>query len=94
MDDFHPLFHPPRYLTNEDSDSNTRLTPIASIETDPSESSYLTYSMGSYHSKPSQPLVIRLSSDSSASSASPSPPLIRDRGFIRTRAVPHRHRRA
>ena len=47
--------------------------------------------MASYRSEPFQPLMIHLSSDSSASSAGPAPPPIHGRGFIRTCAVPHRH---
>ena len=94
MDDVRPPFHPPRYPTDGDSDSDTRLTPTASIEMDPSESSYPTYSVGSYRSEPYQPSVIRLSSDSSASSASPAPTSICNHGFICTRAVPRRCGRA
>ena len=67
------------------------MKPTVSVESDPSESSYLTYSVGSFRSEPSQPSVIRLSSYSSASSAGPAPPPIHGRGFIRTRAVPHKH---
>ena len=91
MDDVHPPFHPPRYPTDGDSDFDTRLVPTASIETDPSKSSYPTHSIGSYRLEPSQPLVIRLTSDSSASSGGPAPPPVRGRGFIHTRAVPHGH---
>ena len=58
LDDVRPPFHPPRYPTNGDSDSDTQLTSTASVESDPSESSYLTYSMGSYRSEPSQPSAI------------------------------------
>ena len=94
MDDVCMPFHPPRYHTDGNSDSDTRLTLTASIETNPFESSYSTYSMGSYHSEPSQPSVIRLSFNSSASSASPAPPLIHSHGFIRTHAVPRGHGRA
>ena len=52
------------------------------METDPSEPSY--------------PSMIRLTSDSSSSSAAPShtPPPVRDRGFIRTRAMPRGRGRA
>ena len=74
MDDIRPCFHPPRYPTDGESDSNTRLTPTISVEYDLSESSYSTYSVESDPSEPSYPLVIRLTSNSSASSASPAPP--------------------
>ena len=71
LDDIHPPFHPLRYLTDGESDSDTRLTPIFFVESEPSESTYLTYSVGSYHLDPSQPSIIRLSSDSSASFGDP-----------------------
>ena len=41
-DDVRPPFHPPRYLMDGDSGSDTRLTLTASIEIDPSKSSYPT----------------------------------------------------
>ena len=93
LDDVCPPFHPPRYPTDGESDSNTWLTSTVSVEFDPSESSYPTYFVGSYRSEPSQPSVICLSSDS-ASSASPTPPLVCGHGFIRTRAVPRGYERA
>ena len=88
LDDVCPPFHCPRYPTDGESDSDTRLTLTVSVESDPSESSYSTYFVGSYRSEPSQPLVIHLSSDSSNSFASPPPPLVRGHGFIRAHAVP------
>ena len=51
MDDVYPPFHPLRYPTDGDSDSDTRLMSTVSIETDPSELSYPTYSVGSYRSE-------------------------------------------
>ena len=88
MDDVHPPFHPLRYSTDGDSDSDTQLTSTVSIEMDPLESSYPTYSVGSYRSEPSQPSVICLSFDSSTSSASLASPPVRSHGFIPTRAMP------
>ena len=93
LDDVHPPFHPSRYPTDGESNSDTRLTPTISVESDPSESSYPTYSMGSYRLEPSQPSVICLSSDSSASSAGLAPPRVYGRGFICTHVVLHRHGR-
>ena len=94
LDDVHPPFHPPRYPTGGDSNSNTRLTLTISVESNPLESYYPIYYVGSYCSEPSQPSVIQLSLDSSASSASPIPPPVHNHGFIYTCAVPHEHRRA
>ena len=59
-------FHPSRYPTDGEFDSDTRLTPTYSMESNPSESTYQMYSMQLDPSEPSYPLVIRLSSDSSA----------------------------
>ena len=75
LDDICPPFHSPRYPTDGESNSDTRLKRTYLVETNPSESSYLTYCVGSYHSKPSQPSVICLSSDSSALSTGPAPSL-------------------
>ena len=88
LDDIYSPFHPPRYPTDGESNSDSRLTLTYSVEFDPSESTYLTYSVGSYHSKPSQSSLIHLSSDSSASSASPASLSVRGCGFIHTRAMP------
>ena len=88
LDDVRLPFHPSRYLTDGDFDSDTRLMSTISIESDPSKSSYPTYSMGFYHLEPSQPSVIRLSSDSSTSSAGLVPPPVRSCGFIHIRTVP------
>ena len=64
------------------------LTLTYSVEFDPSKSTYLTYSLELYPSELSYPSMIRLSSDSSASSATgQAPPPIRGCGFIHTRAV-------
>ena len=79
LDDIRPYFMPPRYPTDDESDS------------DPSEPSYSSYRVETDPSEPSFPSVVRLSSDSaSSSSAAPrrTPPPVRGRGFIRTRAVP------
>ena len=79
MDDIRPYFGPPRYPTDDESDS------------DPSEPSYPSYRVETDLSEPSFPSVVRLSFDSaSSSSAAPrrTPPLIRGRRFIRTRVVP------
>ena len=96
MDDIRPYFAPSRYPTNDENDSDTRLTPTASVELDPSEPSYLSYCVETDPSKPSFPSVIRLSSDLASSSAAPrhTPPPVCGRGFIRTHAVPHGRGRA
>ena len=93
LDDISPYFPPPRYLTDGESDSNTHLTPTVSLDSDPSEPSYPSYHVETDPSEPSHPSVIRLTSDSSSSSAASRhmPPLVRGRGFIHTRAVPHGH---
>ena len=80
LDDMRLPFHPPRYPTDEESN--------------PSKLSYSTYSMESYRSEPSHPFVIRLSSDSSASTVGPAPPSVRGYGFIWTHVVPRGHGRA
>ena len=92
MVDISPYFVPPRYPTNDESDSDTRLTPTASVESDPSEPSYPSYYVETDPSESFFPSVIRLSSDSASSSATPyrTLPPIHGRGFIRTRAVPRR----
>ena len=59
LDDVHPPFHPSMYPTNEESNSNTCLTPTYSMESDPSEPSY--------------PSVIRFTSDSSSFAAGQAP---------------------
>ena len=96
MDDICPYFAPPRYPTDDESDSDTRLTLTALVESDPSEPSYPSYHVETDLSEPSFPSVIHLSSDSASSSIAPhrTPPPIRGRGFIRTRAVPRGRGRA
>ena len=71
MDDIHPYFAPPRYPTDDESDSDTRLTPTASVESNPSKPSYSSYRVGTDPFEPSFPSVIRLSSDSASSLAAP-----------------------
>ena len=81
LDDIRPYFALPRYPIDNESNS------------DPSEPSYPSYHVETDPSEPSFPSVVRLSSDSaSSSSAAPrrTPPVVRGRGFIRTRAVPRR----
>ena len=56
LDDVRPPFHPPMYPTDEESDSNTRLTPTYSKEFNPWEPSYSS--------------VIHLTLDSSSFTAS------------------------
>ena len=81
MDDVRPPFHPPMYPINGESDFGARLTLTYLVESDPS--------------KPTYPFVIRLTSDSSSSSAaSRAPPLVHGRGFIRTCVVPRECGRA
>ena len=96
MDDVRPPFHPLRYRTDGDFDSDTRLTPTVSVDSDPSELSYLSYHVETDLSEPSFPSMIRLSSDSSSSSAAPryTPPPVCGREFIRTRAIPRGRGRA
>ena len=80
MDDIHRYFAPPRYPTDNESNS------------DPSEPSYPSYRVVTDPSEPSFPSVVRLSSDSASSSSAAlrrTPPPVRGCGFIRTRAVPH-----
>ena len=90
MDDICPYFAPPRYPTDDESDLDTRLTLTASVESDPSEPSYLSYIVKTDPSEPSFPSVICLSSDSASSSVAlyHTPPTVLGRGFIRTRTVP------
>ena len=92
MDDIYPDFASPKYPTDDESDSNTRLTPTALVESDPSES----YHAETDPSEPSHLSVIHLTSDSSSSSATSrhTPPPVRGRGFIHTRAVPRERGRA
>ena len=91
LDDLRLYIPPPRYLTDGESNFNTRLTPTISLDSNPSEPSYPSYHVESDPSEPSYPLVIHLTSNSSSSSAIPHhvPPLVRGRGFIRTRTIPH-----
>ena len=99
LDDIRPYFPPPRYPTDGESDSDTRLMPTVSLNSDSLEPSYPSYHVETDLSEPSHPLVIRLTSDSSSSSSSSAaprctPPLVRGCGFIRTRAVPRGRGRA
>ena len=91
-----PLLSATKVLHDEESDSDTHLTPTVSLDFDPLEPSYLSYHVESDPSECSRPLVIRLTFDSSSSSAAPHhvPPPVYGRGFIRTHAVPHGHGRA
>ena len=93
LDDIHPYFQPSRYPTDNETDSDTHLTPTVSLDSDPSEPSYPSYHVETDLSEPSYPSVIHLTSNSSSSSAAPlhTPPLVCGRGFIRTRAVPRGH---
>ena len=90
MDDIRPYFQPPRYPTDGDSNSDTRLTSTVSLDSDPSKPSYLSYHVETDLSEPSYPSMIRLTSDSSSSSAASRhvPPSVRGRGFIHTHVVP------
>ena len=97
MDDIHPYFAPPRYPTDNESDSDARLTLTASVESDPSEPSYSSYHVETDPSEPSFQFMIRLSSNSaSSSSVAPrrTPPPVRGYGFIRTHVVPRGRGRA
>ena len=89
-DDICPYFQSSRYPSDEEFNSDTRLTPTVSLDSDPSEPSYLSYHVETNPSEPSYPSVIRLTSDSSSSSAASHhvPPPVRGRGFIHTRALP------
>ena len=81
LDDIRPYFQLPRYPTGGETDSDTRLTLTASVDSDPSEPSYPSYHVETDPSEPSYPSVIRLTSDSSSSSAAPchTPPPVRGR---------------
>ena len=93
---FHPYFQPPRYPTDEESNSDTRLTSTVSLDSNLSEPSYPSYHVESDLSEPSHPSVICSTSNSSSSSIAPhhAPPLVRDRGFIHTGIVPRGRGRA
>ena len=94
LDDIRPYFQPPRYLTDDDTDSDTCLTMTVSVDSDPSELSHPSYHVETDPSEPSYLSVIRLTSDSSSSSSSThhhTPSLVRGRGFIRISAMPHGH---
>ena len=90
LDDICPYFLLLRYPTDGESDSDTCLTPIVSLDSDSSEPSYSSYHVESDLFEPSLSLVIRLTSDLSSSSVASRhvPPPVHGRGFIRTRAVP------
>ena len=74
----------PRYPTDDESNSDTRLTLTASVESNLSESSYLSYRVETDLFEPSFP---------SAAPRRTLPP-VHGRGFIRTRAVPRGRGRA
>ena len=96
LDDICSYFPSPRYPIDRESNFDTRLTPIVSLDSDPSEPSYSSYRVEPDPSEPSYPSVIRLTSDSSTSSAVPrhiSSPICGHR-FICTSVVPQGHRRA
>ena len=90
LDDIRLYFPPPRYPTDGELDSDTRLTPTVSLDSNPSEPSYPSCHMETDPSEPSYPSVIHLTSDSSSSSAASRhvPPPICGRGFICTCVVP------
>ena len=90
LHDIRPYFQQLRYPIDRKSDSNTCLTPTVSLDFDPLESSHLSYHVESDLSEPSHPSVIRLTSDSSSSSAAPhhAPTLVYGRGFFLTHAMP------
>ena len=69
LDDIRPYFLPPRYLINGEFDLDTRLMLTVSLDSNPSEPSYLSYHVESDPFEPSCPSVVRLTSDSSSSSA-------------------------
>ena len=96
MDDIRPYFALLRYPTNDESDSDTRLTSIASVESDPSKPFYPSYHVEMDPFELSFPSVICLSFDLASSLATlrRTSPSVRGRGFIRTRAVPHGRGRA
>ena len=67
-------FHSPMYPTDEEIDSNTRLTPTYSIKSDPSEPTY--------------PSAIRLTLDFASLAASRTPTPRHGRGFIHAQVIP------
>ena len=86
MDAVQPPFYPLMYLADEESDSDTCLTPTYSIKSDPSK---LTYP-----SKPTYPSVIHSTLDSSPSTESQVQGLRCGCSFIHTLAIPQGHRQA
>ena len=72
---------------------DTRLASTVSLDSDPLKPSYRSCHVETDLSESSYPFVIRLTSNSSTSSAVPrhTPPPVRGRKFIRTRAVPRGH---
>ena len=75
LDNICPCFHPPRYPTDGEFNSNTRLTPTYAMESNPLEPFY--------------PSMIHLSLDSSSSSSAGQALLpVHGHGFIRTCAIP------
>ena len=96
LDDICPYFPLPSYPTDDETDSDTRLTPTASVDSDHSELSYPSYHVETDSSEPFFSSMIRLSSESSSSSVAPhrTPPPVRGRRFIRTRTVPRGRGRA
>ena len=59
LDDIRLYFLLPRYLTNDETDSDTRMTSTVSLDSDPSEPSYPRYHVETDLSEPSYPSVIR-----------------------------------
>ena len=95
LDDICPPFHPLRYLTDGESDSDTCLASTYFVESDSSELTYSTSFVEPNPSEPSYPSVIRLSLGSSTSSTTGQAPTpVRRCGFICTRVVPCGHRLA
>ena len=63
LDDIRPYFQPPRYPTDDETDSDTRLTPTISLDSDPSEPSYPSYHVETDPSEPSYSSMIRFTSN-------------------------------
>ena len=77
MDVVRPSFHSLMYPTDEETNFDTRLTLMYSIESNPSESAY--------------PVIIQLTSDSASSAWSQAPASRCRCGFIHTRVIPQGH---
>ena len=95
LDNVRPPFHPQRYPTDRESNSDTRLTPMYSMDSNPLKSTYPTNSVEPDPLDLFYPSVIRLSFDSSASSTADwAPPSVHRHRFICTYVVPCGHGRA